>query len=101
MSIRKALEADRAGEPVRVYHINGGARRDASRVWTHQLDEWCVACESGGRILPHHVKRGDVSPRPDDVTRDKAKLAARGARRRRGRGGAREALAALNDRKEQ
>jgi hypothetical protein len=101
MSIHRALEADRAGEPVRVYHKNGSLKRTASRVWTHPLDEWCVACESNGRILPRHVKRGDVTPTPESLASDRAALKRRAERPRRGRGTARAALDAINAAKEE
>ena len=68
MSIRKRVECARDGiTPLRVYHDNDDRpRKTATYVWTHPLDESCVACDTGGKRLPAHIKKG--LPRPEGAT---------------------------------
>lgn len=50
--MKTAFEADREGNPVRVYHAT------KTRAWTHPLEERpdCVACQEGR--LPDKIKEG-------------------------------------------
>jgi hypothetical protein len=91
--MRTKHEADKNGTVLRVYHDNHTEKRIASRAWTHPVDEWCITCETHGRLMPVHIRAGEMSPTPDTLKKDRAALTE--PRARKGRGGAREALAAL------